>query len=170
MCFHKHWNPYNYQKLLYLCISLIMGEICALFKKEWIQLKRIQKQKGRSMVISCYHYTTKTHQLTALKMLGINNTYIQYINLKTCTHKLCQACETKLILLSNNHHTVYYAQHFFLFFQPWNDNFNKICRPVFGIQYMHIFKNLYSRSHCLIKYYRLIFSGFKRRMLMHCIT
>ena len=93
-----------------------MGEICALFKKEWIQLKRIQKQKGRSMVISCYHYTTKTHQLTALKMLGINNTYIQYINLKTCTHKLCQACETKLILLSKNHRTVYYAQHFFSLF------------------------------------------------------
>ena len=117
-CFHKLRKPYNYQKILYLCISLIMGEICALFKKEWIHLKCIENQIGRNMFASFYHYTTKNHQLTALIMLGINNIYIQYINLKTCTLRLCQACETKLILLSNNHHTVYYAQHFFLFFQP----------------------------------------------------
>ena len=75
-----------------------MGEISALLLKGVDPAETHLNQVEANMVVSFHHYTTKSHQLTAFKMLGMNNTYIQYINLKMCVYKLCQACETKLIV------------------------------------------------------------------------
>ena len=75
-----------------------MGEISALYFKGVDPAETHLNQVEWNMVVSFHHYTTKSHQLTAFKMLGMNNTYIQYINLKMCVYKLCQACETKLII------------------------------------------------------------------------